>query len=127
MAAEQLRHFQQQTVPKRTIEKTTPQRKNHSQVVKKPYFTKGEKLLYSIGVLIITVVTVMVVHFSSSIDTLNRDLQVMNNKIENVKLQNNNLSAEVKELSKPSRISAIARENGLNIKNANVKQASNLN
>lgn len=126
MAAEKLKYYEQ---PLREHKVHKEQRKTTVQHVqtKKSLFTKGEKFLYTFGVLVLTIGMIMVVNFSSSIDSLNRDLQGLNNDIQRIKVENTTLEAQVKELSKPSRILSTAKENGLNIQNATVKRASNTN
>ncbi|MET3682044.1 cell division protein FtsL [Alkalibacillus flavidus] len=122
MALEEVKsyHVQQPVQPKRQEEQHVPKQPP----VKKPWFTKGEKVLYTLGVIIMAVLAIVVVNFSSSVDTLNRDVQQLNNQLTDVKTQNDSLRADVQELSNPNRILTIAEENGLNIRHAEVKQAS---
>ncbi|WP_369404762.1 hypothetical protein [Piscibacillus salipiscarius] len=54
-------------------------------------------------------------------------MQRVDSNIAQVEVENNALQAEVKELSKPSRILAEAEKHGLSIKNSNVKQATQTN
>ncbi|GAA0460566.1 cell division protein FtsL [Alkalibacillus silvisoli] len=124
MALEQVRSYQVQQ-PVQPERKKDPQPKPTSQPAKKPWFTRGEKVLYSIGIVMIAVMAVIVVSFSSSVDSLNRDVQQLNTQVQEVQSQNNSLQAEVQELSNPNRILTIAEENGLNIRHAEVRQANN--
>src|SRR5690625_3863480 len=64
-----------------------------------------------------------IVSFSSSTDTLNRDVQSLEVQVQQMKVDNESLSFEVRELSKPERITKIARDNGLKIQDAQVKRA----
>lgn len=63
--------------------------------------------------------------FSTSVNSLNRDIQQLDSNIETIQSQNVSLHAEVQELSNPTRILTIAEKHGLDIKNSNVKQANN--
>lgn len=65
------------------------------------------------------------VMFSTSVNSLNRDIQQLDSNIETIQSQNVSLHAEVQELSNPTRILTIAEKHGLDIKNSNVKQANN--
>ncbi|PKR78532.1 cell division protein FtsL [Halalkalibacillus sediminis] len=120
MAIEQVRR--QQVAPQRRVERDVQKER---QTVKKPWISKGEKVLYTTGILTLAIIAIMMVTFSSSIDSLNRDMQKVEGDIQHYQAQNTSLEAEVKELSNPNRILTIAEENGLNIRNADVKQANN--
>ncbi|KAB8138646.1 cell division protein FtsL [Gracilibacillus oryzae] len=92
-------------------------------VVHKRWVTRGEKFIYTVcaGILIATLT--YMVHFSSTLDQLNRDIQKINTDISSQETMNKNLSYKVKELSQPERIIANAKEHGLELKNSQVKQA----
>ncbi|TFB23304.1 cell division protein FtsL [Filobacillus milosensis] len=125
MAAEEIRKYSM--VPERKTYQSPPTPKKKQQPLRKSWFSKGEKVLYSAGIIIVAIAMIFTVQYSSSIDTLNRDIQQVNQNITHYQSENTTLVAEVKEMSKPSRILAIAEEHGLNIKNAKVKQASQSN
>src|SRR5690625_1251246 len=114
MAAEKLKYYEQ-PIRKRTVHKEEEHRHVQHVQTKKSLFTKGEKIVYTLGVLILTIGMIMVVNFSSTIDSLNRDLEVLNHDIQRIKVENTTLEAQVKELSKPRRILSTAKEIGLNI------------
>ncbi|MDQ0159187.1 cell division protein FtsL [Alkalibacillus salilacus] len=125
MALEEVRsyHVQEPVQPtRRQDDQHTPQQPP----VKKPWFTKGEKVIYICGILIIAVMATFVVNFSSSVDSLNRDVEQLDSQLTEVRTQNDSLHADVQELSNPNRILTIAEENGLNIRHAEVKQASSM-
>ncbi|RPF56086.1 cell division protein FtsL [Aquisalibacillus elongatus] len=124
MAAEQIRKYSM--VPERKTYQE-PQRQVKQQPKKKAWFTKGEKVLYTTGLVLIAVAMILSVQYSSSVDSLNRDVQQINEEISKQETINTTLTAEVKEMSKPSRILSIAEEHGLNIKHAQVRQASENN
>jgi len=94
---------------------------------KRSMITKGEKLIYSIFCIMLTIASIYVVSFSSSMDKLNRDIQSIDKTVQQQKLENENLNFEINELSKPERITKIAKENGLKIQEAKVKRAIKLN
>lgn len=50
-------------------------------------------------------------------------MQGLETQVQHMKAENQDLSFEVRELSKPERITKIARENGLKIQDAQVKRA----
>ncbi|GEL75973.1 cell division protein FtsL [Tenuibacillus multivorans] len=124
MAAEEIRKYS--VMPERKV-RTTPSPKKQKQPKRKSWFSKGEKVLYTSGLVIVSIAMVFTVQYSSSVDSLNRDVQQMNQEIEQLQSENTSLRAEVKQMSKPSRIWSIAEEHGLTIKNAEVKQASHTN
>lgn len=112
--------FQAEAEPKREQKVTV-------KVRKQGWITKGEKVLYSlIGTCIIAAGGYMV-SFSSSTDSLNRELQQLEQTVQNQQVVNESLLYEVKELERPERITEIARKNGLKIQNTEMKQAQNVN
>lgn len=94
---------------------------------KRSMITRGEKLIYSIFCIMLTVASIYVVTFSSSMDKLNRNIQSLDKTVQQQKLENENLNFEINELSKPERITKIAKENGLKIQETKVKRAIKLN
>lgn len=90
---------------------------------KRSMITRGEKLIYSIFCIILMAASIYVVSFSSSMDKLNRDIQSLDKTVQQQKLENENLNFEINELSKPERITKIAKENGLKIQESKVKRA----
>lgn len=106
------------------------QARNEKQVVrvkKKGWITKGEKVLYSIIGLCLIIGCVFMVSYASSTDTLNREIESLETKVQNQQVKNEGLHFERKELSNPDRITRIARENGFQIQDAKVKQAQAFN
>ena len=67
------------------------------------------------------------VSYSSTTDTLNREIQSMENSIVDQQVINEGLVFEIKDLSRPERITQIARENGFTIQAAEVKHANAFN
>ncbi len=85
--------------------------------------TQGEKIIYGFFASVLVAAGLYIVSYSSSLDTLNRDVQGLDTQVQHMKAENQDLSFEVRELSKPERITKIARENGLKIQDAQVKRA----
>lgn len=106
---------------------TEQNKKVKVRVHKSHWITKGEKLLYSIAGACLVCFGIYIVSYSSSTDTLNRDLQQLESQVQNQQIHNEGLTFEVKELSRPERITKIAKENGLKIQDAKVKKASAFN
>ncbi|GGA83874.1 cell division protein FtsL [Ornithinibacillus halotolerans] len=94
---------------------------------RKSWITKGEKILYTSVAACLLIIGFFVVTYSSSMDTLNRDIQVLEQNIADQKLVNEGLLFEIKELSRPERITQFAKENGFTIQAAEVKHANSFN
>lgn len=92
-------------------------------VKKQGWITKGEKVIYSAVAFLLLIAAVFMVTVSSQTDTLNREVQRLERTVEQQKITNETLAFEVKELSRPERIIAFAEAKGLEIQNAEVKQA----
>lgn len=114
----------QQTKPEQT---QTQERKVAVKVQKQGWITKGEKLLYSLLGVGLILAGIFIVSFSSSTDTLNREMQQLEKTVQYQQVKNEGLLFEMKELSRPERITKTAKENGLKIQDAEVKQAHAFN
>lgn len=110
-----------QTAPNRNPQQLP--KKVSVKVKKQGWITKGEKVIYSLIAVVFIIAGIFMVSLSSSTDAMNRELQSLERTVENQKLTNEQLAFEVKELSRPERITAIAEQHGLKIQNAEVKQA----
>ncbi|MEN1966976.1 cell division protein FtsL [Lentibacillus sp. N15] len=104
-----------------------PQKKQVKVVRKTSWITKGEKVLYSVASACLIAAGMYMVSFSSSTDSLNRDLQSLESTVQGKQVKNEGLLYEMKELSRPERITSIAKKHGLKIQDAEVKHASALN
>lgn len=105
-------------------ESYTPQTKQVTvRVHRQGWVTKGEKLLYSVIAALTIAAGIYTVNYASATDMANRQLQKVESQVKQQKRENNDLSYEIKELSRPERITKIAKENGLKIQDAKVKQA----
>ncbi|MEW9676568.1 cell division protein FtsL [Lentibacillus sp. L22] len=105
----------------------TTKEKQIKVVRKTSWVTKGEKLLYSVASACLLAAGIYMVSFSSSTDSLNRELQTLENKVQQKEVKNEGMLSEKKELSRPERITSIAKKHGLKIQDAEVKHASALN
>ncbi|HLR71196.1 MAG TPA: cell division protein FtsL [Pseudogracilibacillus sp.] len=105
-----------------------PRREQQKKIVirvpKKRWLTKGEKVLYSFFSVLLIIAGIYIVSFSSKTDTLNRNVQTLEQQAQHQKIENESLQFEIRELSKPERITKIAKENGLKIQDAKVKRAT---
>lgn len=122
MSASHARSWQQSqtTAPKRDKQVVI-------KVRKQSWITRGEKLLYSLVGICLIMAAVYMVSFASTTDSINRDLQALENNVQKQQVQNEGLLFEKKELSRPERIVKIAKENGLQIQDAEIRQVSALN
>lgn len=92
-------------------------------VKKRSLLTKGEKVIYTFFATVLIIACFYIVSFSSTTDTLNRNVQSLEQQVQKQKLENESLLFEVSELSNPERITNIAKEHGLKIQDAKVKRA----
>ena len=117
MQANQVRSWQSTPNP------NTSQDRVPVKVKPQGWITKGEKVIYAIVAIAIIIFGVFMVSLSSSTDTMNRELQSLENSVQHQKIANEGLEFQVKELSRPERIISIAESNGLQIQNSEVRQA----
>ncbi|MCP3026214.1 cell division protein FtsL [Halobacillus sp. A5] len=117
MSLERARKLQQ------PVERQQEQKQVKVKVQKKQWISTGEKVLYSMATGLVVIASVFMVQFTSTTDTLNRDIQNIEQEISQQKSDNENIAYEAKELSNPDRILQIAKDNGLEMQNAEVKQA----
>lgn len=84
--------------------------------------TKGEKLLWTMGVAIMMALAIAIVSTQASIHAASGEVQELQSKIEKVQKTNRQLHVEVTKLSNPERIRRIAKEKlGLELNAENVK------
>lgn len=121
MNTSRARHWRQSYAPVETQSTQQPQVK--VKVKKRRWLTKGEKIIYSMLSICLIVACYFIISYASSIDTLNRDIQTLEETINDQRVQNENLQFEIKELSKPERILEIAEKHGLKIHDTKVKRA----
>src|SRR5699024_2939186 len=90
-----------------------PQRKQQKVVVRvkrKSWLTKGEKIIYSFAAFLLLFFSCYLVSYSSKLDKINREVQSLEQAVEQQIVENKSLDYEVRELSKPDRIIKIAKE-----------------
>ncbi|WP_156290432.1 cell division protein FtsL [Oceanobacillus salinisoli] len=117
-------HSWQHLNPQKTPQK---EQKPHVKVRKQGWITRGEKVIYSVVFMCFILSGVFIVSYSSSTDTLNRELETLEQTVRNQQVTNEGLLFEKKELSRPERILGIAKDKGLKIQDAEVKQAQIFN
>lgn len=103
------------------------QKKVVKKVKKRKILTKGEKIIYTFFSMIVLIAAIYIVSFASTTDGLNRDIQKLESEVQQHKVVNKDLAFEISELSKPERITKIAKENGLKIQEAKVKRVLTTN
>lgn len=123
MGVKHVRSWQQHT----NQEPITKDKEVIVKVRKTGWITKGEKILYTLFSACVIAGALYIVSYSSSTDTLNRELQSLEQTILNQEVTNEGLLFEVRELSKPDRITKIAKEKGLKIQDSAVKRAQLFN
>ncbi|SDC67075.1 cell division protein FtsL [Terribacillus halophilus] len=122
MSAERARSWQQSSPAQRPQQQ--PKRQVKVKVHKKTWITPGEKILYTFFSLVILAAAAYFVTFAASTYNINRDVEALDSEISHQKVANEDLTYEVKELSKPERIIDIARDAGLKVQSAKVKEAN---
>src|SRR5690625_7091439 len=90
-----------------------PERKESKVVVRvkrKGWLTKGEKVIYSFAAFLLIIFCCYLVSYSSKLDQINREVQSLQHSVEQQVVENKSLDYEVRELSKPDRITKIDRK-----------------
>lgn len=82
--------------------------------------TKGEKLLYTLGVFCILFTVVIRVFSSASISNLKMDIEKISYKIENQEKKNESLAMQVNELTSYENLSSVLKDMGLAYNNENI-------
>lgn len=106
------------------IQPHQPQQPKNAPSPKKQGITKGEKILIAAATLIIFALGVACVSLEIMVANANREVQDTNRSVEEITVVNNNLSQEVQELSRYDRVYAIAKANGLEMNESNVRNVS---
>ena len=90
---------------------------NTKKIVK---ITKGERMLYTLGILCFILTIVTKVFSSASISNLKMDIEHVSYNIENQEKKNQSLVMQVNELTSYENLSEVAKEQGLTYKNENI-------
>lgn len=114
----------QTSIPQRTIYADHDLQPKKVIKVKSRKVTLGEKVLACFFAIGMALALVYMVSYNANIDSLNREVQRLEREILEQQTINENLSHQVMEYSNPERILMIAKQNGLNIQNTQVKQAT---
>ena len=92
-------------------------KKNTKNIIR---LTKGEKLLYTLGVFCIVATIVLKVFSSASISNLKMNIEEISYKIENQGKKNQSLTMQVNELTSYENLSNVLKEMGLAYNNENI-------
>jgi len=82
--------------------------------------TKGERMLYTLGVFCVVATIVLKVFSSASISNLKISIEKISYKIENQEKKNQSLVMQVNELTSYENLSGILKEMGLAYNNENI-------
>lgn len=82
--------------------------------------TKGERMLYTMGVFCAILTIFIKVFSSASISNLKMDIEKMSYKIENQEKKNQNLVMQVNELTSYENLSGVLKDMGLAYNNENI-------
>ena len=82
--------------------------------------TKGEKLLYTLGVFCIIATIVLKVFSSASISNLKMSIEEISYKIDNQQKKNQSLVMQVNELTSYENLSSVLKSMGLAYNNENI-------
>ena len=92
-------------------------KKNTKNIVR---LTKGEKLLYTLGVFCIVATIVLKVFSSASISNIKMSIEKISYQIQSQEKQNQSLTMQVNELTSYENLSGILKEMGLAYNNENI-------
>ena len=87
---------------------------------KKAKFTKGEKFIYTIGIMCLLSIFVMKVFCGASISNLKMNIEEINYKIEQQEHKNESLAMQVNELTSYENMDSVLKEMGLAYNNENI-------
>ncbi|MCF6137007.1 cell division protein FtsL [Pseudalkalibacillus berkeleyi] len=112
-------------VQRNTESVQNPQPKTHVKR-KLSRFTKGEKVLWSIAGILMLVTSIFIISNYAEMYTVNKDIQVIEQKIDQQNKKVNDLTLEKSELSEPLRIMNYAEDKlGMKFDDKNVKVVNN--
>lgn len=92
-------------------------KKNTKRIVR---FTKGEKLLYTMGAFCLLFTIILRVFCSASISNLKMDIEKISYKIDNQERKNQSLVMQVNELTSYENLSTVLKDMGLAYNNENI-------
>ncbi|AQY50708.1 cell division protein FtsL [Listeria weihenstephanensis FSL R9-0317] len=106
--------------PKR-VHTEAPQPQPKKQILKRGKITLGEKLIASVFIIVIAVFAFKIIHVQAQIYTVNQGIQEKQADVDKQVKANEDLSAEVSDLSRYERVWQKAKELGLKLDPDNVK------
>lgn len=92
-------------------------KKNTKKIVR---LTRGERMLYSLGLLCFAFTIVTKVFFSASIGNIKMDMEKISYKIDNQKKKNQSLAMQVNELTSYENLNNVLKDMGLAYNNENI-------
>ena len=92
-------------------------KKNTKNIVR---LTKGEKLLYALGVFCIVATIVLKVFSSASISNIKMSIEKISYQIQSQEKQNQSLTMQVNELTSYENLNSVLKEMGLAYNNENI-------
>lgn len=92
-------------------------KKNTKNIIR---LTKGEKLLYTLGVFCIVATIVLKVFSSASISNLKMNIEEVSYQIKNQEKKNQSLVMQVNELTSYENLSSVLKDMGLAYNNENI-------
>lgn len=90
----------------------------------KPKWIARELAMGAVCAIIVVICLIGVVASSVSVSKANRNLAVVQTKVENVNNKNSNLKQEINELTSHNRLQKIANKYGLSLSNQNIRNVS---
>lgn len=116
------RSYQQQTQHEQRQNTRTDRQNGTSVQPKRRLITRGEKLIWSMGMVAVLFLAVTIVGKQASLYNVNNDINHIQTKIDAQTKTNNQLQVQVTELMAPERILKIAKDQfGLTLNDKNVK------
>lgn len=106
--------------PKR-IHREAPQPQPKKQILKRGKITLGEKLIVSVFIIVIAVFAFKIIHVQAQVYSVNQGIQEKQADVDKQVKANEDLSAEVADLSRYERVLEKAKELGLKLDPDNVK------
>lgn len=92
-------------------------KKNTKKIVR---LTRGERMLYSLGLLCFVFTIVTKVFLSASIGNIKMDMEKISYKIDNQKKKNQSLAMQVNELTSYENLNNVLKDMGLAYNNENI-------
>lgn len=92
--------------------------------ISSPTWTLQEKAMIAVCAFVVLVFLIGTVATSVAISSANRNLALIQAKVDNTNNKNSNLKQEINELTSHTRLQKIANEYGLSLSNQNIRNVS---